>query len=162
MVNKFLEAGKIVNTHGVCGEVRIQPWADSPGFLAGLECLYVDGEPIKVLSAKVHKSFVIATLDGISDINKAMELKNKVVFIDRDDVQLDEGRYFIADILGLRAIDSETGEELGVVADVLSLPANDVYVIKGVREMLVPAVPAFIADTNIDMGLIKLRLIEGL
>ena len=162
MKDRYLEAGKIVNTHGTRGELKIQPWADSPGFLAGFGCLYIDGAPIKVLSARVHKSFIIAALDGICDINKAIELKNKVVFIDRDDVQLDEGRYFVADILGLRAVDYETGEELGTITDVLTLPANDVYVIKGAREILVPAVPAFIADINIEIGLIKLRLIEGL
>ena len=162
MKARLLEAGIIVNTHGVRGEVRIQPWADSPEFLLGFRHLYIDGAPIEVLSARVHKSFVIATLSGVSDIDGAIRLKNKTVFIDRDDVLLEEGRYYITDLIGLSAIDADTGHGLGEVADVLSLPANNVYIVKGEREILVPAVPDFVIETNIDEGYIKLRIIEGM
>ena len=162
MKEKLLEAGIIVNTHGIRGEIRIQPWADSPDFLAGFESLYIDGRPIKVLSAKIHKGCLIAALEGVSDINSAIRLKNKTICIDRDDVELEEGRFFIADLVGLRALDSESGEELGIVAEVLTRPANNVYVIRGKREILVPAVPEFIIETNIPEGFIRLRLIEGM
>ena len=160
--SKFLEAGLIVNTHGVRGEVRILPWADSPGFLAGFERVYIDGEPVDVLSARVHKSFVIAAIGGVTDVGGAMRLKNKTVFIDRDDAKLEQGRHFIADIVGLRAVDANTGEEIGEVVDVLSLPANNVYVIRGDREILVPAVPDFVEGINIEAGYVRLRLIEGM
>jgi len=162
MKEKLLEAGIIVNTHGIRGEIRIQPWADSPDFLAGFESLYIDGRPIKVLSAKIHKGCLIAALEGVSDINSAIRLKNKTICIDRDDVELEEGRFFIADLVGLRALDFETGEDIGIVAEVLTRPANNVYVIRGKREILVPAVPEFIIETNIPEGFIKLRLIEGM
>ena len=162
MKTEYIEAGKIVNTHGTRGEVRILPWADSPDFLTGFEFFHIDGVPIKVLSAKVHKNLVIAALDGVSDIDGAIRLKNKTVFVDRSDIQLEEGRYFVVDLVGLCAIDAETGQELGTVADVLSLPANNVYVIKGAREILVPAVLDFIVETNIEAGYMKLRLIEGM
>ena len=162
MGNKYLEAGKIVNTHGVRGEVRIQPWADSPDFLSGFKRLYIDGAPMEVLSVRIHKGFAIVALDGVSDIDAAIRLKNKTVLIDRDDAQIEEGRYFVADIVGLRAIEAKTGQELGTVADVLSLPANNVYVIKGAREILVPAVPEFVVETDIDAGFVRIRLIEGM
>ena len=162
MKNRFLEAGKIVNTHGVRGEVRILPWADSPEFLAGFARLYIDGAPVDVLSARVHKSFVVAALGGVSDIGGAIALKNKIVHIDREDAKLEEGRHFVADIIGLRAIDAQTGEDIGTLADVLPLPANDVYVLRGEREILVPAVPEFIVETNIEAGFVRLRLIEGM
>jgi len=162
MDNRFIEAGKIVNTHGVRGEVRILPWADSPEFLAGFKRLYIDGSPFEVIAARPHKSFVIAAFDGVADIDGAIRLKNKTVFIDRADVVLEEGRHFVEDILGLRAIDSDTGEELGPVIDVLLLPANNVYVIKGEREILVPAVPEFIEEMNIGEGYVKIRMMEGL
>ena len=162
MDSRFIEAGRIVNTHGARGEVRIQPWADSPDFFAGIERFYIDGAPIEVLSARSHKSFVIAAISGVTDIEGAVRLKNKTVFIDRDDVLLEEGRYFVADIIGLSAIDAETGEKLGMVADVLTLPANNVYVVKGAREILVPAVDEFIIETNIAGGYVKIRLIEGM
>ena len=162
MSNRFLEAGKIVSTHGIRGEVKIQPWADSPDFLTGIKRLYIDGAPVTVLSAKVHKGCVIAALSGVGDIDGAIRLKNKIVSIDRNDAPLEEGKYFIADIIGLRAIDAVTGGELGAVAEVLTLPANDVYVIRGEREILIPAVPEFIIETNIDERYVMIRLIEGI
>ena len=162
MSDSFLEAGKIINTHGLRGEVRIQPWADSPSFLAGFRHLYIDGVQVEVLSARVHKSYVIALFKGVEDIDSAIRLKNKIVHISKNDVNLEEGRYFVADIVGLRAVDAVTGEELGTVSEVLSLPANNVYVIKGAREILVPAVPDFIIETNMAAGYIKLRLLEGM
>ena len=162
MDRRFIEAGKIVNTHGIRGEVKILPWADSPEFLAGFEHLYFDGSPIKVVSARVHKGAVIAALDGIEEIDAAIRMKNKVVYIDRGDVELEKGRHFIADLIGIRAIDSATGEELGVLDDVLTLPANNVYVIKGGREILVPAVDDFIEEIDLEKRIVMIRLLEGM
>ena len=162
MNSRFLEAGKIVNTHGVRGEVKIHPWADSPEFLTEFRRLFIDGAPAKVLSARVHKGCVIAAFEGVVGIEGAIGLKNKTVFIDRSDASLEDGRHFVADIIGLRATDAETGEELGTVKDVLSLPASDVYVITGAREILVPAVPDFVKEIDIDAGVMNLRLIEGM
>ena len=166
--NKYLEAGIIVNTHGVRGEVRIKPWADSPAFLAGIKTLYIDEKPIKLISSKVHKNFLLASLDGIHDFDDAIKLKNKIVYISREDVVLEEGRYFVADLIGLRAIDAETGKDIGIVSDVMSYPANNVYIIKNAsdtentKEILIPAVPDFVKEINIDAGFIKFRLIEGM
>ena len=162
MDNGLIKTGVIVNTHGIRGEVKLQPWADSPEFLTMFEHYYIDGAPVKVLSAKVHKGSVIAALEGICDVDGAIKMKNKVVSVKRDDIELEEGRYFIADLIGLRAVDAETGNELGPVIDVLSLPASNVYVIKGERELLIPAVDDFIVETNLAAGYIKVRLIDGL
>jgi len=162
MKTDLIEAGKIVNTHGMRGEVRVQPWADSPDFLTGFEHFYIDDLPVQVLSARVHKGCVIATLDGVDDIDAAIRMKNKIIKIKKDDVELDEGKFFVADLIGLKVLDAETGETLGILEDVLSLPSNNVYVIKGKREILVPAVEEFITETNIVDGYILLRLIEGL
>ena len=159
---ELIEAGKIVNTHGINGEVRIQPWADSPDFLTGFEYLYIEEQPVRVLSAKAHKGCVIAALEGVNDIDAAIKMKNKIIMVKKEDVHLEEGRHFVADLIGLQAIDSETGKQLGTVTDVLTLPSNNVYVIKGDREILVPAVPDFIVETNIQEGYIKLRIVEGL
>jgi 16S rRNA processing protein RimM len=159
---RFLEAGRIVNTHGVRGEVKIAPWADSPDFLTGFEHFYIDGAPVKVLSARIHKGHVIAALDGVSDVGAAIALKNKVVRIDRDCAGLPEGRHFVADLKGLRVVDAGSGEDIGTLADVLALPAGDVYVIDGTREILVPAIPEFVEEVNVDGGYIKVRLIEGM
>ena len=159
---ELIEAGKVANTHGVRGELRLQPWADTPDFLTGFEHIYIDEAPVRILSAKVHKGCVIATLEGVDDIDAAIRMKNKVIKVKKDDIHLENGRYLIADLIGIKAIDAETGEELGTLSDVLSLPSNNVYIIKGEREILVPAVPEFIVETDLDNGFVKLRLIDGL
>jgi len=162
MDDGLIEAGKIVNTHGIHGEVRLQPWADSPDVLTGLGHFYIDGSPVRVLSAKVHKGCIIVDFEGIDDIDAAIKLKNKVIKVKKLDLNLEEGRYFVTDLIGLQVIDSETGGSIGSLSDVLALPSHNVYVIKGEREILVPAVPEFIIETNQDDGYIKIRLIEGL
>ena len=158
----FIEAGKIFGTHGVKGGVKLQPWADSPEFLKSFKTIYIDDKPVKVLSAGVHKGCVNATLEGVTDIDAAIKLKGKVFKIKKSDVVLEEGKFFIADLIGLDAINYETDEKLGMVNDVLTLPSHNVYVIKGEREILVPAVSEFIMETNLEDGFVKIRMIEGL
>ena len=161
MANQLLECGKIVNTHGIRGEVKIQPWADSPEVLCALPALYIDGAPVALRSARVHKGNVIALLEGVSDVDQAMLLKNKVVWLNRDDLRLPEGTFFLADLIGLRVVDEE-GQELGIRNEVLSPSRQQVYVVKGDRELMIPAVPQFILETNVAGGYIKVRLIEGM
>ena len=161
MANQLLECGKIVNTHGIRGEVKIQPWADSPEVLCALPALYIDGAPVALRSARVHKGNVIALLEGVSDVDQAMLLKNKVVWLNRDDLRLPEGAFFLADLIGLRVVDEE-GQELGILNEVLSPSRQQVYVVKGDRELMIPAVPQFILETNVAGGYIKVRLIAGM
>lgn len=161
MANQLLECGKIVNTHGIRGEVKIQPWADSPEVFCALPALYIDGAPVALRSARVHKGNVIALLEGVSDVDQAMLLKNKVVWLNRDDLRLPEGTFFLADLIGLRVVD-EAGQELGILDEVLSPSRQQVYVVKGDRELMIPAVPQFILETNVAGGYIKVRLIEGM
>ena len=151
-----------MNTHGIRGDVRLQPWADSPDFLTGFNCIYIDDIPVNLLAAKVHKGCVIATLEGINNIDAAIKLKGKIFKIRKADAKPEEGKYFIADLIGLTAIDADNGDELGNVTDILSLPSHNVYVITGKREILVPAVSEFIIETNIDDRYVKIRVIEGM
>ena len=162
MKQRFLQAGQIVNTHGIQGEVKIVPWCDTPEFLCQFQTLYVDEKPIKVRSARVHKGNVLAMLEGVSDVNAAMLLKGKTVYIDRTGVVLPEGRHFLADLMGLEVIDADSGARLGVVADILTPPAHEVYVVRGEHEYLIPAVDEFLVETNVEGGFIKVRLIEGM
>ena len=158
---RYIEAGKIVNTHGVRGEVKIQVWLDSPDFLKTFKTVYIDEKPVKVLSARVHKGFLIALLEGISDVNAAMCLKNKDVFIDRKDAKLPRGGYFLQDLYGARVVD-EDGNDLGTLTEIMETPATAVYVVKGETEHLIPAVPEFIRDVNIRKGTVTVHLIEGM
>ena len=164
MKKEYLEAGKIVNTHGVRGEVRIQPWADSAAFLQDFDTLYVNDKPMELLSARVHKSFLIAHFAGVTDIDAAIALKNKLVYIRRADANLPPGHFFIQDILGLPVLD-EAGVRFGVLKEVLPRgKGGDVYVISGAdgTEHLVPDAPVFILEKNPDEGFIRVRLIEGM
>lgn len=160
MNHPYLEAGKIVNTHGVRGEVRIVPWADSAEFLRRFRTFYIDGTAYKVLRSRVHKSQLIAALEGVEDVNAAMALKNRVISIDRADVKLPEGRYFVQDLIGL-PVKSDDGAELGQLTEVLDLPQGQVYVVKGEREILIPDVPEFILNIDPETG-ITVHLIEGM
>lgn len=163
MKSQFLEAGQIVNTHGVQGEVKIVPWCDSPEFLCGFDTFYIDGAPVKVRTARVHKTTVLARLEGVDDVNDAMRLKNKVIHIDRSGVVLPEGRHFIADLIGLTVLDDDTGAALGTIAEVLTPPAHEVYVVQGEgKRYMIPAVDAFLRGTNVDEGWVRVNLIEGM
>ena len=161
MKERFIEAGEIVNTHGVRGEVKILPWTDSAEFLAAFRTLYIDGRPVKVRSSRVHKQTVLTSLEGVEDVNAAMRLKGRRVFIDRADAKLPEGGYFIQDIIGAEVV-TEDGESIGKLAEVMDAPASMIYVVRGERERLIPAVPEFILKTDADAGIITVRLIEGM
>lgn len=163
MKNQFLDAGEIVNTHGIRGEVKIMPWADSPEFLCQFDTFYMDGKPVKVLSARPHKTMVLSQLEGVDTVEKAMRLKGKVLSIDRTGVELPDGRHFLADLMGLTVLDNATGEELGTIEDILTPPAHEVYVVRGRgKEYMIPAVDAFLAETNVEGGYIRVNLIEGM
>lgn len=165
MLQQYLEVGKITNVHGLMGEVRVQPWADSPEFLCQFKTLYVDKThwPIQVERARVHKNMAIIKFHGVTDVPSALAMRNAILYIDRADAKLPEGSFFLADIYGLEVRDAQTGEVLGKIADVLTLPANNVYVVRGgARELMIPAVPQFIAETNIEEGFIRVNMMEGL
>lgn len=164
-MKQYLEVGKVTNVHGLMGEVKVQPWADSPEFLCQFKTLYVDEAhfPMTVQRARVHKNMVIIKFDGPTDVPSALSLRNAILYIDRSDVDLPEGSFFLADIYGLEVRDAASGEVLGEIADVLTLPANNVYVVRGgARELMIPAVPQFIAETNIEAGYIRVNMMEGL
>ena len=165
MKQQYLEVGKITNVHGLMGEVRVQPWADSPEFLCRFPTLYVDKThwPIKVERARVHKNMVILKLEGVTDVNSALAMRNAVLYIDRKDANLPEGSFFLADLMGMEVRDAESGAVLGKIADVLTLPANNVYVVRGgEREWMIPAVDEFIAEINLDEDYMRVNLMEGL
>ena len=163
MASQFLEAGVIINTHGVRGEVKITPWGDSPQFLCGFDTFYIDGKPVKVRSARTNKTLTLASLEGYDTVEQAMKLKGKTLCVHRSDAKLPAGRHFLADLMGLEVLDAATGDKLGTVENILTPPAHNVYVIGGgAKRYMIPAVPAFVAETNVEGGYIKVNLIEGL
>lgn len=163
---KFLECGKIINTHGIKGALKVESWCDSPEVIADLDRVYTDekGKPkeYKVRGASVFKQFVLLELEGIFDIDSALLMKNKVLYLDRDDIELEEGDYFIADLIGLPVIDADDGRTYGTVTDVINTGASDIYVIKtDSGEAMMPAVEEFVKEIDLDKG-IYVKPIEGI
>lgn len=158
---QFIEAGRIVNTHGIAGEVKIEVWLDSPRFFKTFKRLYIDGREIGVISERVHKEFIIAKLEGVESVNDAMRFKGKTVNINRNDAALPHGGFFLSDIIGASVVD-ENGRELGKLTEIMETPASNVYVVTGEREHLIPAVPEFILSTDAENGVITVHLIEGM
>ncbi|MDR0890064.1 MAG: ribosome maturation factor RimM [Oscillospiraceae bacterium] len=161
MNQEHLEAGKIVSTHGVRGELKILPWADSAEFLLRFSTYYIGGEPYAVESSRVHKTCVLAKLAGVDSVEAAVLLREKTVCIDRSNVRLPDGRVFIADLIGCRVFD-ETNAEIGTIQDVLTLPAGDVYIVKGQREYMIPAVKEFVREIDTAQRTVRVHLIEGM
>ena len=162
----YLECGKIINTHGIDGAVKLESWCDSPDILADLERVFIkEGNTYTqydVLRASVFKQFVIAKLDGVKDIDTAQALVGTVIYAAREDFELGEGDYFIADLIGLDIIDADSGKVLGKLREVINRGASDIYVIDTPDgERMMPAVEEFVDRVDLDSG-IYVRPIEGM
>ena len=164
MKKEYLEAGKIVTTHGVRGEVKIMPYTDTPELLCEFDRLFIgkDKAEIYIDRARVAKNMVIAKIEGIDTVEAAEKYRNKVLFMHRDDLELDEDTYFIQDLIDMEVKDADSGFVYGKITDVLQNGANDVYVIKGDREYLVPAIPDVVISTDIDSNIMLIRPLDGL
>ena len=160
-MKEYVEAGRIVNAHGVTGEVKIEVWLDSPDFFRKFKRLYLRGAEKKILSARPHKQFVIVRLEGVDDLNAAMALKGETVEILRADAHLKKGEFFVQDILGFSVVD-ERGTEIGKLVDAEETPASMIYVVRGEREHLIPAVKEFILSIDAEKEEIRVHLIEGM
>ena len=165
-MKKYIETGKIVGTHGVKGMVRVQPWSDSGEFLSGFKCFYLDkngDKKIEVKSAKPHGNVVLMSLKGVDSIEDAERLRSTVIYIDRADVNLPEGRYFISDLIGCTVTDADTDLILGEITDVSATGANDVWhITKDGKEYLVPAIEDVIVSVDVESEQIIIRPIKGI
>ncbi|MBR2715236.1 MAG: 16S rRNA processing protein RimM [Ruminococcus sp.] len=165
MVKKFLECGKIVGTHGVRGEMRVECWCDSPQFLSQFKTLYLNNgeEKIKVKS-RAHKNMVLMKMPSIDTIEQADTLRGKILYIKRSDIKLEEGVNFIQDLIGLSVVDSNTKEVYGVVKDVLHTGSNDVYEMKAddAKMYYIPAIPDIIDEVDVEGGEIRITPMKGL
>ena len=161
-MSNLIEAGKITSAHSFRGEVRIQSWCDSVDFLMQFERFYLDGGGV-LEAVRMRKSgnMLIASFAGIESEADAFGLKGKIIYIDKDEAGLEDGVFFVADLLGLPVFDYDTGEKRGVLADIFNNGATDIYVVDcGVgadgrkREAMVPNVPEFIKDVSLEGGVV--------
>lgn len=163
---EYLEVGQIVGTHGVRGEVRVQPWCDSPALFSTLTTLYWDkGEtPLKVKS-RPHKNLALCKIEGVDTVEAAAALRGRILYLARGDLRLPEGRYFVQDLIGMAIVDADSGRLYGRLTDVSQTGANPVYHMceEGTgREILIPAIPSVILEVDLETDVIRMRPLKGL
>lgn len=159
--------GKIVNTHGVRGEVKVYPYSDDLEKFEDFEYFYIEGEGKKkyeIESTRVHKNMVLVKFKGYEDINKVLNFLNKNVYMERKDVEDDSEGHYIVDLIGCEIFDDQ-GAFVGHLKDVLQTSAQDLYEIKKASDgkmFYLPVVDAFVKNIDIKNKKITVHLIEGI
>jgi len=158
-----LEIGKIVNTHGVRGELKCELWTDPEDVLPGLKEVMVGREPRQLLGWRVHKNALLLKVAGVEDMDAANALRGSLVWVQRDEVAKEAG-FFYGDLFGFAVTDTRTGKEIGTLTAVEELPQGFLYVITAPdgQEILVPARPEFTGEKDIKNRRLEVRTIEGM
>lgn len=165
----FYNVGKIVNTHGIRGEVRVMPTTDfvAERFAKGQD-LYLQrsGEPLKltVETARQHKGFILVKFIGYDNINDVQAFRDHELMVSEEDQQpLEDGQYYYHQIIGL-AVKTADGESIGTIKEILSPGANDVWVVQrdGKKDLLLPVIDDVVKDVDLDAGEVTVELMEGL
>ncbi len=167
-MEQFFRVGVITTTHGVRGEVKVFPTTDDPQRFKKLKNVILDNGKerldLEITSVKFFKNLVILKFKGLDNMNDVEKYKKADLLVTRENaVPLEEGEYFIADLIGLKAT-SDEGEDLGELTDVIQTGANDVYVFskEGMQDLLVPKIPDCIKEVNLEGGTILVHLLPGL
>lgn len=165
-MKQYLEVGKINNTHGIRGEMKMALWCDDVDYLKQFKVLYLDdkGETaVEVISVRPQKNLVILKLKGYDSIEKAEEIKGKILYGNRDDAIIDEDANYIADIIGCYVVDIDTEEEYGQVTDVVNYGSCDIYDIESWgKHTLIPATPDIVKEINTEYKVIRIKKMKGL
>jgi len=170
-MGNWFNVGKIVNTHGIRGEVRVISTTDFP------EERYTPGNtlylflrenqkptPLIVKTHRKHKNFDLLSFEGYDNINEVEAWKNGMLKVAEDQLaELPEGEFYFHEIIGCRVV-TVKGEEIGLVKEILTPGANDVWVIKGVegKEILIPYIPDIVKEVSTEQKLIVIDPMEGL
>ena len=151
-----LEVGKIINTHGLRGEVKVVPWTDAPEVFEDIKRVFIkkneEEMPLEIVHIKYQKNNIIVKFKELSDINEAERLKNSVLYADRSELgELPDGVYYIADLIGME-VKREDKSLIGILKDVLQTGANDVYVVgrEGEKELLIPVIDSVVLSVDPD------------
>ena len=155
---QFVEAGEIVTTHGVRGEVKVLPWLDSPEDLCEFDRCRIDSVEYKILSCRVQKTCNLVVLSGVDTMEKAQAMRGKTIELYREDI--DDEVIFAAELIGVEVYCD--GKCIGTIADVLDYPGNMVYVVKGEYEYMIPAVKQFVLTTDLENNRMDVVIIEGM
>lgn len=165
-MKQYLEVGKLNNTHGIKGELKMQLWCDDIDYLKQFKTLYFDDKgknSIDVVSVRPQKNLALIKLKGIDTIEQAETIKGKVLYCNRDDAKIDENANYIADIIGCYVVDIDTEEEYGKVVDVLNFGSCDIYDTESWgKHTLIPATPDIVKEINTEYQIIKIKAMKGL
>ena len=155
---EFVEAGEIVTTHGVKGEMKVLPWVDSPDILCEFDRCRIGGVEYTIESCRIQKTCNLLKVKGIDTMEAAQAMRGKTVELYREDI--DDEVIFAAELIGVEVY--AEGECIGKIKEVLDYPGNSVYVVKGQYEYMIPAVKAFILSTDVEANRMEVRLLEGM
>lgn len=155
---QFVEAGEIVTTHGVRGEVKVLCWLDDPEMLCEFDRCRIAGKDYALEQCRVQKTCNLVKLSGIDTMEEAQAMRGKIIELYREDI--DDEVIFAAELIGVEVYCD--GQLIGKIKDVLDYPGNSVYVVKGEHEYMIPAVKSFILSTDIDGNRMEVKLIEGM
>lgn len=165
MKKQYLEIGKIVSTHGLKGDIKVLPWCDDSEFFELFDRFLIGNQKkeYEVVFSKEHKNIMLVHLKGIDTIEDAQKLREEIIYINRDDVELPEGTYFFQDLIGLEVRDADTDKIYGTINDVQHTGANDIYEVRSENNSVwIPAVPQVIEKTDIENNTLLIRPMEGL
>ena len=161
----YIAIGYIAALFGVKGEVKVTLATDFPQRFQRLETVYLgrEAQPIRLISSRPHQDFLLVLLDGYNDRTTAEALLGQWLQIPESDLlPLGEGEHYVFQLAGLR-VRTTDGRDLGVIAEILSTPANDVFVVQGpAGEVLVPYINDIVAEERLDMGEIIIHPMPGL
>lgn len=155
---EYIEAGEIVNTHGVRGEVKVLCWLDAPEMLCEFDRCRIAGKDYEMESVRVQKTCNLVKLSGVDTMEAAQKLRGKVLELYREDI--DDEVIFAAELVGVEVY--ADGQCIGTIREVLDYPGNSVYVVRGEHEYMIPAVKQFILSTDMEKNVMEVRLIEGM
>ena len=155
---QFIEAGEIVTTHGIKGEVKVLTWLDAPEMLCEFDRCRIDGKEVEIQQCRVQKTCNLVKLSGIDTMEAAQAMRGKIIELYREDI--DDEVIFAAELIGMEVYCN--GEMIGKIKEVLDYPGNSVYVVKGAREYMIPAVKEFILSTDMEKNEMQVKLIEGM
>ena len=155
---QFVQAGEIVTTHGVRGEVKVLCWLDDPQMLCEFDRCRIAGKDYTMEQVRVQKTCNLVKLSGIDTMEAAQAMRGKTIELYREDI--DDEVIFAAELMGVEVFCE--GECIGKIKDVLAYPGNSVYVVKGEHEYMIPAVNSFILNTDMEANRMDVKLIEGM
>ena len=155
---QFVEAGEIVTTHGVRGEVKVLCWLDAPEMLCEFDRCRIAGKDYVMEQVRVQKTCNLVKLQGIDTMEAAQTMRGKILELYREDI--DDEVIFAAELIGMEVY--ADGKKIGRIKEVLDYPGNSVYVVKGEYEYMIPAVKSFILSTDMEKNEMQVKLIEGM